>query len=369
MYGKYLTMDQFDGSLGGRMPLPAGPYDVSSPGGMSTIQHHWTRGMFGIPERTYDVYAGTGDRYISGVYGNLYQPNAHSYVNDFYYGPDTQKTEYSTLEGDPYFWNNGRGQQKKTSIIESNIKQKFINKLATNSSYYNQSQPISTQPILAMETRPGLPHNPPRQTPLDSNIENFIPNENADTSGDFDLIGSPEGNIPQNNTSEESRNNGPLSLYDPQNTTSLPLPKGRAMQAIADHEGNGMSLSTHERNITPHLRKYLAQQGVKKRSTPIGSPPKLIEKSEPIEVADLPEYVEPKKSNKFVYVIIIVAILIISTVAIELWANSAMKYLHNIHGKDISLPRLLLYAITVTAFLIVFMHILGIDAKDINEYV
>lgn len=103
---KYLNFDQYNGSLGGLQEYPAGPYDVASPGGMSSMNHHWTNGFYGKPERTYDVYAGTGDRYISGEYGNLYTPNSHASINDIYGGPQTAQTDYQTLSGDPYYWNN-----------------------------------------------------------------------------------------------------------------------------------------------------------------------------------------------------------------------------------------------------------------------
>lgn len=103
---RYLLFDNYDGTLGGKLPLPAGPDDVSSPGGLSDIQHHWTGGMFGMQERTYDVYAGTGDRYPAAEYGNLYRPNTHGDVHSYYRGPTTSMTENRTMVGDPYFWNN-----------------------------------------------------------------------------------------------------------------------------------------------------------------------------------------------------------------------------------------------------------------------
>ncbi len=106
MSRKYLTLNKFDGSLGGLQQYPAGPYDVSSPGGLSSIDHHWTHGIYGIPDRTYDVYAGTGDRYVSGEYGNLYRPSSHADVWSYYGGPDTIKTDNRTLTGDAYFWDN-----------------------------------------------------------------------------------------------------------------------------------------------------------------------------------------------------------------------------------------------------------------------
>lgn len=108
---KYLTLNQYDGSLGGthahtgphEIP-PAGYYDVASPGGLASIQHHWTHGLFGKPEQVYDAYAGTGDRYIAGEYGNLYKPRSHASVYDLYRGPSSNATEYQTFSGEPYYW-------------------------------------------------------------------------------------------------------------------------------------------------------------------------------------------------------------------------------------------------------------------------
>lgn len=355
MYGKYLTMNQYDGSLGGLMPNPAGPHDVSSPGGLSDIQHHWTRGMFGIPETTTDVYAGTGDRYIAAEYGNLYQPASHGYVNEFYHGPKSRQTEYVNLEGQPYFWMNTAEYRNQNP---SGQKKMFENSLTSNnakSQYYNTYFPS------ADTQSSSLPHNPPYRKPLDTGIENFIPEEGG--SGDFDLIGSSEDGIPQNNPEESPKFKG--SIHD-----LPPLPQGKAMQNALGADSNLSLSTTGSRNVTPHLKKYLSHQGTKKRSTPIGSKQTVNAPPEPENITALPEYEGTehfgiKKNGRFIYVVIIVAILIISTIAIELWASSAMKFLHNLHGKDIALPRLLLYATTITIFLIIIMHLIGVDVKDV----
>ena len=101
---RYQNLNNFDGSITGITPMPAGPYDIVSPGGLAAIQHHWSGGMFGPQERTYDVYAGTGERYIYGEYGNLYRPNSHTDLYKYYRGPASNPTEHTTLLGDPYYW-------------------------------------------------------------------------------------------------------------------------------------------------------------------------------------------------------------------------------------------------------------------------
>lgn len=99
-------MNHYDGSLTGIRPNPAGPEDMSSPGGLATIQHHWTHGLGGVGDRAPDVFAGTGERYVSGVYGHMYHPGSHGSVHERYYGPHTVATENQTLQGKPYYWQN-----------------------------------------------------------------------------------------------------------------------------------------------------------------------------------------------------------------------------------------------------------------------
>lgn len=104
---RYLSLNYYNGSLGGLQEKPAGSNDVPSPGGMSSLEHHWSHGLFGPPVTVTDAYAGTGDRYISGSYGNMYIPNAHESLYDDYRGPLSDRTEYTNTRGDPYFWESG----------------------------------------------------------------------------------------------------------------------------------------------------------------------------------------------------------------------------------------------------------------------
>lgn len=113
MSRRYLPLNDYDGSLIGLQSNPAGPYDVPSPGGLASIQHHWSHGLFGPPERVVDVYAGTGDRYVHGEYGNLYVPDSHANVYNNYRGPHSDRTEHSTIRDDPYYWNEKKSSQTK----------------------------------------------------------------------------------------------------------------------------------------------------------------------------------------------------------------------------------------------------------------
>lgn len=46
---------------------------VSSPGGVSSTQHHWTKGFYGSGGSSGDIYAGSGQPYLYGNFGNMYQ--------------------------------------------------------------------------------------------------------------------------------------------------------------------------------------------------------------------------------------------------------------------------------------------------------
>ena len=164
MSRQYLTLNRYDGSLSGLLDGPAGPEDVVSPGGLATIQHHWTQGMGGPGDRTSDVFAGTGERYVSGEYGHMYHPNSHGSVHDYHYGPHTVATKDQMLSGRPYHW-----QTKK------------------------------------------------------SNVENFTTN----VSGDFDLIGTadeselpPKAKLGSSPVSKRSNSQTPTSFTDVETDTS-----------------------------------------------------------------------------------------------------------------------------------------------------
>jgi hypothetical protein len=196
---RYLLFDNYDGTLGGRLPLPAGPDDVSSPGGLSDIQHHWTGGMFGMQERTYDVYAGTGDRYPAGEYGNLYRPNSHGDVHSYYRGPDTGKTENQTMVGDPYFWNNKSETtppNKFPGIIEG------YQPSNTHRNYEKASGPIQQNNIAPL--------------PVESENQGFELIQNPGEP-------KPEMSIPQTNKNTKRKGKGSCGIPKEDNYTPVDL--------------------------------------------------------------------------------------------------------------------------------------------------
>jgi hypothetical protein len=115
---RYLTLDYYNGTLDGVQNNYYGERGLRvdknlSPGGLSTLQHHWTEGLGGPGDITPDVFVGTGDRYKSGVYGNLYIPESHAAVHEVYKGPHTNLTENKTLSGKSYYWKPPKKGQKE----------------------------------------------------------------------------------------------------------------------------------------------------------------------------------------------------------------------------------------------------------------
>lgn len=115
----YQTISQYSGTLYGQPEYQGLEYDwespinqvIGSPGGVSTIHHHWTHGFNGRGNTSSDIYAGQGARYIAGVYGNLYQTGqeAGQYMGYYPAAPDTQ------------YWQNQEPQQYSYSDSQASM--------------------------------------------------------------------------------------------------------------------------------------------------------------------------------------------------------------------------------------------------------
>lgn len=102
----YQRFQTYDGSLYGATKYDGLEYDwevpnesiVESPGGVSTVHHHWTKGFYGRGNTSSDIYAGQGNRYIAGEYGNLYQSGQTASQEQGYYvdAPDYQYWQNET---------------------------------------------------------------------------------------------------------------------------------------------------------------------------------------------------------------------------------------------------------------------------------
>lgn len=162
---KYLSLNYYDGTLEGVQEnyfrengLPVDKY--LSPGGLSTLKHHWTEGLGGPGDITPDVFVGTGERYPQGVYGNLYVPQSHSAVNQVYKGPHTELTENATLHGRPYYWD-----QSSPSVPVQNIQIQDT-----------QIPPLKSTPLLKSTRKSGK-----------KGIEGFT-TKNIGKDGEFELL-------------------------------------------------------------------------------------------------------------------------------------------------------------------------------------
>src|ERR1700691_6025336 len=98
----YQQLQQYKGCLYGK-PLYTGieytreiPDNMvlASPGGISD-QQHWTHGFYGDGASYWDNYAGEGNRYPYGEFGNLYQTGQNTGTDQGYYveAPDQMFTE------------------------------------------------------------------------------------------------------------------------------------------------------------------------------------------------------------------------------------------------------------------------------------
>jgi len=132
----YKSIDDYSGSLYGRVQEDGIEYDwevpdnlvIGTPGGVSTIHHHYTKGFDGRGNTSSDIYGGQGDRYISGMYGNLYESGQTAPQELGYYpkAPDTK------------FWNNQTSPQTSYTYSSSNLSKFSRDPIPSTSSPLNE---------------------------------------------------------------------------------------------------------------------------------------------------------------------------------------------------------------------------------------
>jgi len=71
---------------------------VTSPGGLDSVHHHYTKGFYGSGGASWDKFGHQPPRYLSGVYGNLYNTGP-SATDQMGYYPPMQPNE-------PKYWEN-----------------------------------------------------------------------------------------------------------------------------------------------------------------------------------------------------------------------------------------------------------------------
>lgn len=109
MAGQHQKISEYTGNLYGTPHYQGIEYDwevpdnevIGSPGGVSSIHHHYTKGFYGKGNTSSDVYAGQGQRYNSGLYGNLYQSGQEA----------SQAMGYYPAAPDYQYWQNQEPQQ------------------------------------------------------------------------------------------------------------------------------------------------------------------------------------------------------------------------------------------------------------------
>lgn len=133
----YQNLSNYSGSLYGEPKYEGIEFDrevpnthvVASPGGVSGIHHHWSKGFYGKGDSSSDLFAGQGNYHIHGINSNLYGtgpsapeslghysapinneppsrggPASHnmSRENQSIYFDDSQKKSFEGLDGSSY---------------------------------------------------------------------------------------------------------------------------------------------------------------------------------------------------------------------------------------------------------------------------
>lgn len=182
----YQTISGYNGTLYGEPKYEGIEYDwevpenqvVASPGGVSAVHHHWTHGFNGRGNTSSDIYAGQGPRYISGVYGNMYQIGQEAGQNMGYYpaAPDVQ------------YWQNQEPQQYSYSDSQSSMWAPDMEIYGDPGSY--QTTPYGVTPI----------HPEPVGGPYSE--KKSIEGYSADDDSDFEWIESSDKNSPTDGATE-----------------------------------------------------------------------------------------------------------------------------------------------------------------------
>jgi hypothetical protein len=99
----YQNLQNYRGSLYGSPQYLGIEYDpevpdnmvISSPGGVASTMHDWTKGFYGYGGSSWDFYAGQGQRYPHAEHANLYQygQNAPHHMGYYTKPPDAMFTQ------------------------------------------------------------------------------------------------------------------------------------------------------------------------------------------------------------------------------------------------------------------------------------
>ena len=115
----YQNISDYRGSLYGEIRHEGIEYDwqvpddlvMASPGGVAATEHHWTKGFNGRGNTSGDWYAGQGERYVAGVYGNLYETGQEAGQHMGYYGAAPDYQFWMNQEPQQYSYSQSRSDQ------------------------------------------------------------------------------------------------------------------------------------------------------------------------------------------------------------------------------------------------------------------
>lgn len=126
MGSKYQQISSYTGTLYGNPEHAGLEYDwevpdttiVGSPGGTSSVHHHPTKGFYGRGNTSRDIFAGQGQAYLSGAFGNLYETGhdafqrmeTHVDAPDYQYWQNQEPSQYSYTHQPGSTWLPGKSQ-------------------------------------------------------------------------------------------------------------------------------------------------------------------------------------------------------------------------------------------------------------------
>jgi hypothetical protein len=157
---------------------------IASPGGVSSVHHHHTKGFYGRGNMSSDIFAGQGERYNSGVYGNLYQK-----------GHESSQTYYGNPPPDKQYWNN----MEPSSYSYSQIQEPSLNnyEMGENAGDYETPLTGDYETPLTGDYETPLTGDYEKKTLLNQyseGVENYTYNNMYNNSGGNSYIASSMNN-------------------------------------------------------------------------------------------------------------------------------------------------------------------------------
>jgi len=105
----YQTLENYKGNMYGSLHFGGMEYDrevpdnlvVASPGGVSSVHHHYTKGFYGNGGSQTDLFANQGQRNVSGTRDNLYQMGRSAGDQQHIFYPPESDVSYTAGQSTP----------------------------------------------------------------------------------------------------------------------------------------------------------------------------------------------------------------------------------------------------------------------------